>query len=1085
MFSLARLKFEFPNITRTRGLEYHQEKRVSLLEQSDQSATFNVLGEKKYQVVVQVPKGQRVTATCTCQYFKDGHKCKHIWATYLYVDQNQVFEAKQTSSGQDENTSPEKENGGWIKTFSSFLNSEEKHESDINHFLADAHDLKSEKLRSGVYVINAQKSKLNDKVFLSLLCQEFKQDGSLSVIKNLGESEETLALHGDPLDQEILTTLLGPTKEGDSGYYSRSKTNTVSIQPRSLKQILTQITQSGRLYIDFTKYSYSNTYENVSSYQYLPQDYDFVFELVSQSVTGYSLTPSLRNRETGEKISTDKIQLFISDLVFCEKTCFHSNYSKFANWMKVFKSDHALSIPHSQIHQFLEIFYKQPDHPDLILPSELGIQKINVQPKLKIYFEQVGESFYEVKLNSSYNDYKIENNKGSTSFYDSQKNQIVERDPQIEQQMRQQVLQLLYSESAAKKMQLSAKMILGMDALKDILPSLLKLEHEIYIQSAKVKKLSNLDLKLTNHMDWFDLELAKTKKADLTTADLPELLKSIQEDSGFVKIKDQVFLLPDEISKKLKMISRFTGQAAFDEQGRLKLSKVQSLFISSVLEQETESKTQVNREVFQGLLQSKMKTSKDGNPTKMFQGELRPYQKLGVGWLSKLHELGFGGLLADDMGLGKTVQVIAFLSKIQNLAPLVTKTKKATTKTTAAKVLIACPKSLIFNWQDEFAKFAPEMKVLCYQGKNRQTLLDDIVKYDIVITTYHSLRQDIQLMRDYEFEAFIVDEAQNIKNSESQVSMACRMVKAKHVYALTGTPVENSIQDFFSIMNVVLPGLFTPGKNILKYGNDDIQLLGRAFAPFILRRKKQDVLKDLPEKSEQVLYCELSPEEKQRYEELKNYYWSQLKGVIDQQGMNRSKIQILEALLRLRQASCHIGLLDQTKRDFVSAKFELLLEQIQEIVAEGHKVLVFSQFTQLLELFKYQLNQLNLPYHYLDGQTKDRKEIVSDFQMHDDKKVFLLSLKAGGVGLNLTAAEYVFILDPWWNPAVESQAIDRAHRIGQTKKVFAYKMIAKDTVEEKILKLQETKKDLLENLLSQKQSVLKNMTFEEIAEIFA
>ncbi|MFN8944727.1 MAG: DEAD/DEAH box helicase [Pseudobdellovibrionaceae bacterium] len=328
-------------------------------------------------------------------------------------------------------------------------------------------------------------------------------------------------------------------------------------------------------------------------------------------------------------------------------------------------------------------------------------------------------------------------------------------------------------------------------------------------------------------------------------------------------------------------------------------------------------------------------------------------------------------------------------------------------------------------------------------------------------------------------------ESQNIKNSDSQVSMACRLVKASHVFALTGTPVENSIQDFFSIMNVVLPGLFSAEKNMMKYASEDVQLLAKAFSPFILRRKKQEVLKDLPSKSEQILYCELSSEEKQKYEELKNYYWGQLKGVIDQQGLNRSKIQVLEALLRLRQASCHIGLLDQTKRDFVSAKFELLLEQIQEIISEGHKVLVFSQFTQLLELFKTQLNRLNLSYHYLDGQTKDRKEIVTDFQMHDDKKIFLLSLKAGGVGLNLTAAEYVFILDPWWNPAVEAQAIDRAHRIGQTKKVFAYKMIAKDTVEEKILKLQETKKDLLENLLSQKKSVLKNMTFEEISEIFS
>ncbi|MFN7906194.1 MAG: SWIM zinc finger domain-containing protein [Pseudobdellovibrionaceae bacterium] len=253
MFSIIRLKFEFANMTRTRGAEYLQEKRVSLLESTGHSATLFVQAEERFQVVVQAPKGQRVTATCTCQFFKGGNKCKHIWASYLYLEENRIFEVKPEADVPAVSTSTSSEPQNWMKSFSSFLNSEEKHQADLHHFIDDQNDSKVDKLRSGVYTINAQKTKLNDKVFLNLLCQEMKKDGTLSVIKSAGESEDTIPLHGNPVDQEILSTLLGPTKEGDTGYYSRSKTNSVTIQPRSVNQILAQISDAGRLYIDFTK----------------------------------------------------------------------------------------------------------------------------------------------------------------------------------------------------------------------------------------------------------------------------------------------------------------------------------------------------------------------------------------------------------------------------------------------------------------------------------------------------------------------------------------------------------------------------------------------------------------------------------------------------------------------------------------------------------------------------------------------------------------------------------------------------------------------------------------------------------------
>ena len=300
--------------------------------------------------------------------------------------------------------------------------------------------------------------------------------------------------------------------------------------------------------------------------------------------------------------------------------------------------------------------------------------------------------------------------------------------------------------------------------------------------------------------------------------------------------------------------------------------------------------------------------------------------------------------------------------------------------------------------------------------------------------------------------------------------MACRLISAKRKISLSGTPVENSLSDLFSILSIVNPGLITKNQAANWSRTTDaasLKQLARAMRPFVLRRTKTQVLKDLPEKSEQLIYCELSAGERKKYNDLKKFYWSKLSGKLEEKGLARSKIEILEALLRLRQAACHQGLLEEKAKLQKSAKFEVLLDQIDNVIKDGHKALIFSQFTKLLELLKFHLDERGIKYEYLDGQTSDRQERVERFQNDSQIPLFLLSLKAGGVGLNLTAADYVFVLDPWWNPAAEAQAIDRAHRIGQKRKVFAYKLIAKDTVEEKILELQQSKKDLANAIISE------------------
>jgi SNF2 family DNA or RNA helicase len=457
-----------------------------------------------------------------------------------------------------------------------------------------------------------------------------------------------------------------------------------------------------------------------------------------------------------------------------------------------------------------------------------------------------------------------------------------------------------------------------------------------------------------------------------------------------------------------------------------------------------------------------------------FVGELRGYQREGLGWLRFLQDFGFGGCLADDMGLGKTVQMLALL-------------EERVTHEKAAKFasLIVVPKSLMFNWHQEANRFTPALKVLEYAGLDRAALRDDFHKFDIVLTTYGTLRRDILQLKELPFDYVVLDEAQTIKNSASQVAKASRLIKAKYRVALSGTPIENHVGDLWSIFEFLNPGMLGRSSLFKIYAADSQdpksrEMLSNGLRPFILRRTKQQVANDLPEKLEETVHCRMGKDQQRLYDEMRSHYRDSLLGLVDDQGLVKSQMHVLEALLRLRQAACHPGLLDPDKVHEPSAKLDVLLSQLEEIIEGGHKALVFSQFTSLLAIVKTHLDQKGIVYEYLDGQTRKRQQHVERFQEDPACPVFLISLKAGGLGLNLTAAEYVFLLDPWWNPAVEAQAIDRAHRVGQTKRVFAYRLICSGTVEEKIAELQRQKRDLADAILQENYSVMKGMTVEDL-----
>ena len=434
---------------------------------------------------------------------------------------------------------------------------------------------------------------------------------------------------------------------------------------------------------------------------------------------------------------------------------------------------------------------------------------------------------------------------------------------------------------------------------------------------------------------------------------------------------------------------------------------------------------------------------------------LRPYQREGVNWMQSLASQGMGGILADDMGLGKTLQTLSFLYSV------------------GGRSLVICPSSLVFNWVEEAAKFVPELKAVAIHGPNRAKTLEEHGDADIIVTSYALLRRDEAWYQEREFDVVILDEAQHIKNPEAQVSKAAHRLPGTYRFALTGTPIENSVRDLWSISQFALPGYLGRRQDFAERFEKPLsatdapasvrERLHRRLRPVILRRLKSEVAKDLPEKLEQIIYCDLKPAQQEVYTKLLQESRTSL---LEAEG-GRKRMLALTALLRLRQTCCDLRLLgmqDIADND-ASVKADALSELLDEAIEGGHRVLVFSQFVEMLQLIVPQLVEKQVDFCYLDGQTKNRGDVVNRFQTKDIP-VFLISLKAGGVGLNLTGADTVIHVDPWWNPAVEAQATDRAHRIGQTRVVTSYKLITRNTVEEKILTLQNKKRAMMESLLA-------------------
>lgn len=584
---------------------------------------------------------------------------------------------------------------------------------------------------------------------------------------------------------------------------------------------------------------------------------------------------------------------------------------------------------------------------------------------------------------------------------------------------------------------------------------------------------------IASNIDWFEttVDIAFGEQ----TVSIADVKKALARKENFVKLADgSIGVLPENMMQRFTLLTKM-GEI---DGSKLKVKKIHFSILDELL-------TEVDEDALQKELEEKKERLDKivGNDYSNIQAPenlkaiLRPYQIVGFQWLMFLKEAGWGGILADDMGLGKTVQTLSWLAHYKNENP-------------KAKFLVVCPTTLTYNWEKEIQKFTPDFNALIHHGPKRANKVEAFEKVDIIITSYGTIRSDIKMFVDIEFDYVVLDESQAIKNPKSLATKAAQLLNAKYRLALSGTPIQNNTFDLYAQMNFLNPGMLGTRDFFLnefampidKFQEKEAkEQLKKLVYPFMLRRTKDQVAKDLPEKTETVLYCEMGKDQRKIYEAYRSNYQSKILGMIDEQGMQKSQFHILQGLTRLRQICDSPAIInDAEKFENHSVKLEELVRELTENTGE-HKALVFSQFLGMLALIRAELTAKGIPFVYFDGSTTnaEREKAIVEFQENTECKVFLISLKAGGVGLNLTAADYVYIVDPWWNPAVEQQAIDRTHRIGQTKAVFAYRFICKDTIEEKMLLLQERKRLLAEDLISDDSAIMKRLTREDIAYLFS
>lgn len=1087
----ARLVSHFSKKIRERGENVDYDGLVTVKNGSEVEVAAFVQGSYLYEVGLVWEQGA-LDGWCECRYFEDTGSCKHLWATILaaeakgylsaaaaddgvvffddYGDDHYADSAKPLSASRKPAPGiakpPIPQPPAWRQKLSAIAS---------QHVATTRGNDEWPAKRQIIYVVDVAGSIRQGAVHLDLMTRDKKKDGMWSrpIIINLKRNQ--LSRLPLPEDRDILGALEG----GKESYQYVSSYDQVPGQ-RVLRdsvavRLMPEIIRTGRCFLQGDTVA---TQEGESMSQLLWDGngaWRFGLKIAASDQGKWCVTGLLRRGEEFMPLSAPV--LLVPGLVFTNSNAAFLENAPFA-WISSLRKEGFIEAPEGERDELITELLCLPDLPPLEIPEELHYEEIKSQPRPHLKIRAGTATMREserlrAEVFFQYEEWIVPEQERSAGRYEAGRRRFLRRDFASEKAATE-----MLRETGVKYARYSWSSYYNPEPAWEIAPTkmpriiraLVEAGWHVEAEGKYFRRPGEFRIEVSSGVDWF--ELHGDVQYGEEKAHLPALLQALRNGENMVRLGDGSYgLLPEEW---LRRIGPLAGMGTADGTHVI-FRQSQAGLLDALLAAQPEARcdetfTRVRKELcrFEGIEAAVQPAG--------FNGHLRDYQRDGLAWMLFLQRYSFGGCLADDMGVGKTAQVLALLETRRELRDAGSIMRPS---------LVIVPRSLVFNWKEEAARFTPQLRVLDYTGLERKS--SDFSGYHLVLTTYGTVRRDILRLKDIEFDYIVLDEAQAVKNASTESSKAVRLLRGKHRLAMSGTPVENHLGELWTLFEFLNPGMLGSasvfrfaGEAARNPNGETRRLLAHALKPFILRRTKEQVARELPAKSEQTIYCEMESEQRKLYNELREHYRNALLSRIDTNGLAKSKIQVLEALLRLRQAACHPGLLDQEHRKTPSAKTEVLLERLREIVEEGHKALVFSQFTSLLSIVRQHLDDNGVTYEYLDGRTRDRKERVERFQNDKNCRLFLISLKAGGLGLNLTAAEYVFILDPWWNPAVEAQAVDRAHRIGQTKQIFAYRLIARDSVEEKVLELQQTKRDLAAAIIGADNSLIRDLRREDI-----
>jgi superfamily II DNA or RNA helicase len=1079
--------------TRSKGERYFHSHAVVHFDPQASMVYAVVSGTEDYVVRIEVA-GAEIRGTCTCPFFDDRlEPCKHLWAVALTCDARNVVQFPDGPAGRhvtfvpvpmDEEPDPfygadddpefvvppsvgparvARARSDPLPRWQQALVTIASSAGAERPALADA------PAGQLLYVVDTAGSRQGNGLLVHVLHQDRKQNGEWRTPKpaRLLVSERRAL---PPEDRAVLEQASGARALGYWQWPGAELPAAFHLQGTLALQLLPAICLTGRARLAKTTSSGSRV-QDLPLVPIVWNDEHWHCELrIRRDDEHGSYVIEGAMMSGGTIVPLTEVDLLVDDgLAIARGTAMRVDSGPLMPWLRQLETG-ALQIPveHADWLRQTLVASGVPDLPGI--PTELRTAVVDVVPTPHLTLHQTNESQQlDVDLRFSYDGGIPQPPDGTMTAPTKDPLAVARRSPEVERAALARLADLGIRR-VWDHWQRRQVMRVGPGDIPRIARTLLPEGWRIDADDVRYRMASEPPaLEVSSGIDWF--EVRASVRFQGIDVPLPKLLEAVQRRQATIELDDgSVGILPEGWLKELAPLGLGTREG-----DHLRFRRSQVALLDALLATRPAVSWDERAEAARERVRSFDRIA-PLDPPASFEGALRGYQREALGWTAFLREFGFGGCLADDMGLGKTVVVLAVLDARRDArekegAPL-------------RPSLVVVPRSVLFNWEQEAARFAPRLRVLDFSGGDRSGRMHLIAEHDLVLTTYGTLRRDAAALADVEFDYVVLDEAQAIKNANTAGAKAARLLRGQHRLALSGTPVENRLADLWSIFEFLNPGLLSGatafGRSFAGSSSpEELAVLSRALRPFILRRTKDQVALELPPKTEQTIVCELEKRQRALYNELRDHYRQRLLGRAAT-SWQRSKMQVLEALLRLRQAACHPALIDPSHHGEPSAKLDLLVPRLLETIAEGHKALVFSQFTSFLKLLRVQLDAKRVAYEYLDGSTTDREARVRHFQEDERCGLFLISLKAGGVGLNLAAADYVFILDPWWNPAAEAQAVDRTHRIGQTRNVFAYRLIAKDTVEERVLELQQRKRDLADAIITADNSIVRSLQREDL-----